>query len=218
MATGDLPVQAAPPPEAVSTGAPGAETAPAAPPPPPGRPAAPPTPDRKQLWLETATVLAVWYLPMLYGAACDLIWPELIVRFPILRSESGLIVYSVAGSALILFLIHRGGEGPARFGLVRPVWFPEILLALLIFTVDYGLVHVCQNLLRDSFYDGSERYTSSYVMPPVRTVDYVFVVLASGCNGFAEELVVRGYLFTRFEQLLGSAGKSLLITSALFAS
>ena len=47
----------------------------------------------------------------------------------------------------------------------------------------------------------------------------VFLVLVT-CftNGFAEELVIRGYLLTRLECLLRSTGWAILVTTALFAS
>jgi len=37
-------------------------------------------------------------------------------------------------------------------------------------------------------------------------------------NGFAEELVMRGYLIPRFERLLNSTWGSLLLTTVLFAT
>jgi len=48
-------------------------------------------------------------------------------------------------------------------------------------------------------------------------LSYVLLIAASLANGFAEELVLRGYLLTRLERLLGSTWAAVLITSLLFA-
>jgi membrane protease YdiL (CAAX protease family) len=50
---------------------------------------------------------------------------------------------------------------------------------------------------------------------PEQTVLFIVAQLA---NGFAEELVMRGYLIPRFEDLFGSTGKALVLSSVLFAS
>jgi membrane protease YdiL (CAAX protease family) len=44
------------------------------------------------------------------------------------------------------------------------------------------------------------------------------LLLGSAANGFAEELVMRGYLFPRLERLLGSSFRSLIVTTLLFAA
>jgi membrane protease YdiL (CAAX protease family) len=47
---------------------------------------------------------------------------------------------------------------------------------------------------------------------------YFLLLLACLAGGFAEELVMRGYLIARLERLLGSTWLPVLVTSVLFAS
>jgi membrane protease YdiL (CAAX protease family) len=42
--------------------------------------------------------------------------------------------------------------------------------------------------------------------------------LACGANGFAEELVMRGYLIVRLQRLFGSLTRAVILTSILFAA
>jgi membrane protease YdiL (CAAX protease family) len=53
---------------------------------------------------------------------------------------------------------------------------------------------------------------------PTTVGDYGLLVLMSCANGFAEELVMRGYLLPRFERVLGSTWSAVGLTSLLFAS
>jgi len=46
----------------------------------------------------------------------------------------------------------------------------------------------------------------------------LLLILTKGVNGFAEELILRGYLIPRLETLTGSTAKSIVLSSVLFAS
>jgi membrane protease YdiL (CAAX protease family) len=48
--------------------------------------------------------------------------------------------------------------------------------------------------------------------------EYLLVPFSSCAIGFVEELVMRGYLIPRFERLLGSSWKAVLVSTVLFAS
>jgi membrane protease YdiL (CAAX protease family) len=53
---------------------------------------------------------------------------------------------------------------------------------------------------------------------PKSPPEYVWLVVLSCANGFAEELVLRGYLLPRFEGLLKSTWRAAVVTSLTFAS
>ena len=53
---------------------------------------------------------------------------------------------------------------------------------------------------------------------PRSVTDYFWMTGKHVANGFAEELVMRAYLITRLERLLGSGSLAVLVSSLLFAS
>ncbi|HEY5844833.1 MAG TPA: CPBP family intramembrane glutamic endopeptidase [Mycobacterium sp.] len=117
----------------------------------------------------------------------------------------------VAWGALGVYLLWRSGFAPARIGLGRFRLRPDLLgglgLALLIGLPGLGLYLVARALGLSAAVVPSE-LTDTWWRIPV-------LVLAAFANGWAEEVIVVGYLLTRLQQLGTSPAKAIVWSSLL---
>lgn len=117
----------------------------------------------------------------------------------------------VAWGALALYLLWRSGIGPARVGLGRFRWKPDLLgglgLAALIGLPGLALYVVGRALGIGVEVVPSELDDTWWRIP--------VLILVAFANGWAEEIIVVGFLLTRLEQLGVAPGKALLLSSLL---
>jgi uncharacterized protein len=113
------------------------------------------------------------------------------------------IIQLLAWGGLGLYLLCRTGIRPERIGLARPQWHNDVLggvgLAVLIGLPGLGLYVLARRLGLSADVVPSS-LTDTWWRIPV-------LVLAAFGNGWAEEVIVVGYLMTRLRQLgVGSTG------------
>src|SRR5262249_21506766 len=176
----------------------------------------------RELGLEVCTVLAVVVLPTLFTAVTPLLWPRAEAPVSSIYDSIYLLVREVGPVALILYLVHRSGEPPARIGLDRPRGIGDVLTGGGIWFADY-LVWL---FVATNCWWGVLALASAFPLPyppaafpvPARWYEFLLAALACCAVGFSEELITRGFMFSRLEQLLRSTWKALVITTALFAS
>jgi membrane protease YdiL (CAAX protease family) len=171
----------------------------------------PPERTEGQLWAEVLVVLAVGVIPYLSSAAvCLVTGPQPGV--PYWLDALDRCVRSACVSGVVLYLIGRSGEGWKTFGIVRPRPL-DLLLALVLIAGDLVLwVFVVVPTAPETA--GVEKW----VVPPRTAVEHLWVVMESAASGFSEELVMRAYLITRLERLLGSRAQAVVGSALLFAS
>jgi len=176
--------------------------------PPPLLPEQGPAPEAR-LWLEVGVVLALAWVPDFFYAIASLCWPADTTRSP---AYGGLylLVRSLQVSAPVLYIIWRSGEGWSHFGLVKPWWPVDGLLGLAICLAGKFAYYACWSIAAPMWADDSHDTT---VPAP-----WLLELVAQVANGFAEELVLRGYLLVRLERLCGSAARAVALTSVLFAA
>jgi membrane protease YdiL (CAAX protease family) len=166
----------------------------------------------RAVWGEVGAVLAVGVVPYLISTTVFLALPPSPPR-PYWLSALELTAVSSCIIFVTLYLIRRSGEPWGRFGLTRPrVW--DVFPGLGLFLAAQLLWLFCLELMP---WDGDPPPGDPAPRPRGPT-DYALMVLQYGAAGFAEELVTRAYLVTRFEQLLRSRGAAVLWSSALFAA
>jgi len=117
----------------------------------------------------------------------------------------------LAWGALALYLLWRSGIGPSRIGLGRFRWRPDLLgglgLAALIGLPGLGL-YLAGRALGIGVEVVPSALTDTWWRIPV-------LLCVAFANGWAEEIVVVGFLLTRLRQLGVSDGKALLLSSLL---
>ncbi|PND59002.1 CPBP family intramembrane metalloprotease [Mycobacterium sp. ENV421] len=117
----------------------------------------------------------------------------------------------VAWGALGLYLLWRSGTSPARLGLGRVRWRSDILgglgLAALIGIPGLLLYLAARWLGMNAQVEASALHDTWWRIP--------VLIFSAFANGFAEEVVVVGYLITRLKQLGLSQNRSILISSVL---
>lgn len=117
----------------------------------------------------------------------------------------------IAWGALGLYLLWRSGIGPARIGLGRLRWRADlgggIGLAALIGLPGLGLYVVARMLKLNASVIPSSLGDTWWRIP--------MLVAAAFADGWAEEIIVVGYLITRLRQLDVPAWAALLCSSAL---
>lgn len=136
-------------------------------------------------------------------------------RSPFDLVDLGLNLASVfqllAWGALALYLLWRSGDGPARIGLGRIRWRGDLLggvgLATLIGVPGLALYQIARLLEVNAAVEPAELNDTWWRIP-------VLLLLSFG-NGFAEEVVVVGFLLTRLRQLHVNPWLAVLISSLL---
>lgn len=123
------------------------------------------------------------------------------------------VVRLVAIGGLGAYLLWRSGIGLRRIGLARPKcadWPPALVLAAIIGIPGLGLVALAQ----------AWGINANLAVAPTDDLWWriPLLTLKSFANGFAEEVVVVGYLMTRLRQLGVGAGGSLASSALLRGS
>ncbi len=183
-------------------------------------------PQRRALRIEIAVVLAVTFALSAYTALLRL--AEAVVlglagqivalnprRSPIDLVDLGLNLAGVfqllAWGALGVYLLWRSGFGPGQIGLGRPRWRPDLLgglgLAALIGLPGLALYQVARILGMNASVEPAELYDTWWRIP--------VLLLVAFANGWAEEVVVVGFLVTRLRQLRMSPVAAVIASSVL---
>ena len=183
-------------------------------------------PQRRALRIEIAVVLAVTFALSAYTALLSLIegvlrgvsgqavalTPE---RSSFSRIDLGFILACLfqllAWGALAIYLLWRSGIGPAQVGLGRIRWRPDVLggigLAMLIGVPGLALYQIARILGANASVEPAELNDTWWRIP-------VLLLLSFG-NGWAEEVIVVGFLLTRLRQLRVNPWVALAISSLL---
>ncbi len=134
-----------------------------------------------------------------------------------------LIIWTISLTGVALLLMWKSGSPWAAFGVVRPKFPFDLVFGLLIFGVLWVGTHGVAIVVWDLLSRTGAPYSwlvgaSDAVTRPEGLLGVGLVVAASLFVGFGEEIIVRGYLQTRLEQLLASPWKAVPVASLLFAS
>jgi membrane protease YdiL (CAAX protease family) len=186
----------------------------------------PTDPQRRALRIEVAVVLAVTFGLSAYTALLKL--TEAVVlglsgqvvalnprRSPIDLIDLGLNLAGVfqllAWGALGVFLLWRSGIRPVDFGLGRPRWrsdlFGGVGLALLIGVPGLGLYQVARIIGLNASVQPAELNDTWWRIPVLLAMSFA--------NGWAEEVIVVGFLITRLRQLKVTPVAAVLASSVL---
>lgn len=183
-------------------------------------------PDRRALRIEIAVVLAVTFGLSAYTAALDLLEAILLnlskqtvalnprlSPFDLINLGLNLarVAQLIAWGALGLYLLWRSGIGLAKIGLGRIRFRSDVLgglgLAALIGLPGLGLYVASRALGMSVSVEPSSQINSWWHIP--------MLILIAFANGWAEEVIVVGWLLTRLEQLRVRPGVALMATSLL---
>lgn len=181
---------------------------------------------RRAVRIEVTIVLAVSFALSAYTATLHLLEGVLLglsgqtVALNPRRSPFGLIdlglnlaslIQLLAWGALAVYLLWRSGFNPAQIGLGRIRWRPDVLgavgLAVLIGVPGLGLYQIARVLGVNASVEPAELSDTWWRIP-------MLLLLAFG-NGWAEEVIVVGYLLTRLRQLKVNPWLALAISSLL---
>jgi uncharacterized protein len=191
-----------------------------------GAPAEPSDPQRRALRVEIAVVLAVTFGLSAYSALLNLIESVLLGlsgrvvalnprRSPFDLIDLGLnlawVLQLLAWGALALYLLWRSGFGPATIGLGRPRWLPDLVgglgLALVIGLPGLALYQIARVLGMNASVEPAELYDTWWRIP--------VLLITAFANGWAEEIIVVGFLLTRLSQLRMSPVTAVVVSSVL---
>jgi membrane protease YdiL (CAAX protease family) len=152
--------------------------------------------------------ISPYLLPDLRSPTGEFLYQSL---YDIVR-ESGRIV-------LVLYLIFYSADPPSRFGIKRfrifPDFFGGIAVYLLVKLISLSFWAVIGFLEQHDLITLSHnRYNPFF--PPAGPGAYGILALSCLAVAFAEELIFRAYLITRFEKLFDSTGLALLFSTVIF--
>jgi membrane protease YdiL (CAAX protease family) len=175
---------------------------------------------RKAVWVETGFVLLACVVPLIFVSVAGGSQPQR-PREGFLFQAAYRTLQAAIAIATVLFVISRSVRSPRRFGLFRFRWrdivyglglYVVCMVAYYAFWIAVGLI---MKLLGAG---GLSRPTLGGIATPQTAAQYAVLALLSLVNGAAEELVMRAYLLTRFEQLFRSTAAAILLSAALFAA
>lgn len=180
-------------------------------------------PDRRRLQFETAAVLCIAVLPDFFRALLFLAEPETGQGMSFRVASLMTMVRAIQVAVPVLYIMSRSGDAWSDFGIVRPRWF-DPPLALGLFLLAYvlqmlsisGLGPIFEATLNIADPGGS--VLEGRIDIPHGSGEYVLLGVMSLCNGFAEQLVIAGFLLPRLTVLLGHPAKAVLCAAALFGS
>jgi membrane protease YdiL (CAAX protease family) len=183
-------------------------------------------PRRRALRFEIAVVLAVTFGLSAYTALLNLTEAVLLGlsgqvvalnprRSPFDLIDLGLnlawVFQLLAWGALGVYLLWRSGFGPSQIGLGRLQWRPDLLgglgLAALIGLPGLAFYLLSRLLGMNASVEPAELYDTWWRIP--------VLLLVAFANGWAEEVIVVGFLFTRLRQLRMSPIAAVILTSLL---
>jgi uncharacterized protein len=183
-------------------------------------------PQRRALRIEIAVVLAVTFGLSAYTALLNLIEAVLLGlagqivalnprRSPFDLIDLGLnlawVFQLLAWGALGVYLLWRSGFGLNQIGLSRPRWRPDLLgglgLAVLIGLPGLALYLLSRILGMNASVEPAELYDTWWRIP--------VLLLVAFANGWAEEVIVVGFLLTRLRQLRVSPVAAVIASSVL---
>ncbi|MGV0644311.1 type II CAAX endopeptidase family protein [Mycolicibacterium sp. XJ2546] len=181
---------------------------------------------RRALRIEVTVVLAVTFALSAYTALLRLVESALlglaaqVVALNPRRSQFDLIdlglnlagVFQLlAWGALAVYLLWRSGFGPERIGLGLPRWRADVLggigLAALIGVPGLALYQIARILGLNASVEPAELYDTWWRIP--------VLLLVSFANGWAEEVIVIGFLLTRLRQLRVNRWVAVVASSVL---
>jgi len=165
----------------------------------------------KAIWFEVFAVLSIGVFPGFIGAIVSLAHHE-SSEIPFWLDATERSWLSACAFVAVLYIIFRSGEPWSFFG-VKRFRFYDFGLAVVIVAADFILACFLSPIARMSSSDGLVDLTI-----PHSKLDYLLLLIMEATNGFAEEIVCRGYLVARFQQLLGSRLSAVALSSTLFAS
>ncbi len=183
-------------------------------------------PQRRALRIEIAVVLAVTFGLSAYTALLNLTEAVLLGlsgqvvalnprRSPFDLIDLGLnlawVFQLLAWGALGVYLLWRSGFGPSQIGLGRLRWRPDLLgglgLAALIGLPGLAFYLLSRVLGVNASVEPAQLYDTWWRIP--------VLLLVAFANGWAEEVIVVGFLFTRLRQLRMSVVAAVILTSLL---
>jgi membrane protease YdiL (CAAX protease family) len=183
-------------------------------------------PQRRALRIEIVVVLAVTFGLSAYTALLNLIEAVLLGlagqivalnprRSPFDLIDLGLnlawVFQLLAWGALGVYLLWRSGFSLPQIGLSRPRWRPDLLgglgLAVLIGLPGLALYLLSRILGMNASVEPAELYDTWWRIP--------VLLLVAFANGWAEEVIVVGFLITRLRQLRVSPVAAVIASSVL---
>lgn len=182
--------------------------------------------DPRAIRLEIVVVLAVTFGLSAYSALLNLLEAVLLGlsgqvvalnprRSPFDLIDLGLnlawVFQLLAWGCLSMYLLWRSGFGPSAIGLGRPRWRPDLLgglgLAALIGLPGLALYQLARVLGMNADVEPAELYDTWWRIP--------VLLLTAFANGWAEEVIVVGFLLTRLRQLRVSPMVAIVASSVL---
>lgn len=169
--------------------------------------------------LGVIAVICLAVLPDIYNAI--VMWSgEFGESASFLYLSTALIVRSLQVSVPVLLIVKLSNIEWESIGLQRIRWGVDTAAGLGIWFTGaigfYMAYYLGYFLFADFLF--SDEITEYTFEGPQNVIDYALLLVVSCANGFAEELVIHGYLLTRLERLLKSTCAALLITTLLFAT
>jgi len=175
---------------------------------------------KKILGFEVVAICFLFLLPVTWNGVVSYFYPHTITLDRGLREQMGRLIFNVSYIVPVLFIMWGSGDGFAKFGLTRMEWWKAMNVAILCLVGMMLVRGVCISFLRSVAPDlvkSSFLFKHNLGRIPKSALDGSLALAFYFVGAFAEELILRAYLITRFTELFRSKIYAALLSSALFA-
>lgn len=180
---------------------------------------------RWSLGVEVVVVLAMLEIIGYLLACLNRVVPSWDVELSFVEDSiwKWICLFLVTGATLLV--IRWSGDPWSKFGLDKFRPLTDAFVGLAVFIAGLFIHSVGMDVFRaalENFY--SPQYVQQLLKGtykpeyPVGGMEIVIGIITMICVAFSEELIMRGYLIPRFEQLLRSTWCSVLLSAVIFAS
>jgi len=176
----------------------------------------------RYLWIEVGVVVLVWVVPFIFNSEADIYGLRgRTTPVPFTYRALQSLINSISEIALVLFILWRSGDIPARFGLKPFRLGRDLIGGLIILVILRGMHHFYWWILHsyltpDHYMLMTHTGTGMANRSPSGSRDFALLITMCLASGYVQELVMRAYLITRFEELLESTGLAILLSTVLF--
>jgi len=169
-----------------------------------------------QLWCEVLAVLCLGYFPYLVSALMHEGQGSRHTSF--VEHALALVVAAMQIAIPLLLIMSLSNDGWSVFGIVRPRWILDGLLAIAICCLGRIGRNTTLSLVPEWLYRSLANGHHAPGLRPSGVLEYTLMTVMLLIAGASEELMMRGYLIPRLERLLRSTWLAVVLTSAMFAS
>ena len=167
------------------------------------------------LWLEVFVILSLTWLPTVLNELAGPSYPTYNLFLAAAR-----FFQLFGGTAIILFLVWTADGSVTIFGFSKPNWNRDSLVAICLVVAAFLIYLVPRQLLSPDTVLALERHRtlSTSTRFVIHDIPMTATIIVLAASVLFEEVLFRGYLISRLQELLGNSWNAVVVSAILFCA